>query len=97
MPFEQKLDDGICKAFKKEHGVDLFVNKAIDEDANQHLLLVYIPKDEQLGVEMLMNPIPYASEKERDEAYVNNINDEFANAFYEALKVHIQQKKSQND
>ena len=97
MPFELKLDDGICKAFKNELGVDLFINKANDEDTDQHLLLVYIPKDDTLGVQMLMNPIQYPSEQDRDNAFVNNVNDEFANSFYESLKIHIEQNRKKDE
>jgi len=93
MPFEQKLDDGICKAFKNEHGTDLFIKKAYDEDTDCHMLLAYIPKDEQLGLTMVMNPIAYPSEKDRDDAFTNNVNDNFANSFYQALIVHIENSK----
>lgn len=93
MPFTLQLDDGICKAFKNEFDVDLFVNKAHDEETNQHLLIVLIPKDEQLNVHMIYNPILYSSEEERDTAFVNNIDDNFANTFYERVVQHIENNR----
>jgi hypothetical protein len=93
MPFELKLNDGICKAFKDENDVDIFVNKGFDEDTNAHFLIVYIPKDEKLGVTQLMNPIQYPSEKDRDDAFENNINDTFANEFYKAVVNHVNENR----
>ena len=93
MAFTLKLDDGICKAFKNEADVDLFVNKGYDEDSKTHFLLVLIPKDETLGIVQVLNPIPYANEEERDNAFKNNINDYFANQFYEALTKQVNENK----
>lgn len=94
MPFTLKLDDGICKAFKNEHDVDLFVNKGYDEESNQHLLVVLIPKDEQLQVHMIYNPILFTSEQERDSSYENDINEDFANTFYQRVAEHIEKNRN---
>lgn len=94
MPFSLKIDDGICKAFKNEYDVDFFVNKGYDEQTNQHLLVVLIPKDEQLQAHMIYNPILFNSEKERDDSYENEINEEFANTFYQRVVEHIENNRT---
>jgi hypothetical protein len=94
MSFIQQLDDGICKAFKNEHDVDMFVNKAYDEEKNQHLLVVVIPKDDQLNVQMIYNPILFDTEEERDTSFTNDINDDFANTFYQRVAEHIEKNRN---
>ena len=71
----------------------MYVNKGYDEDSNIHFLIVFIPEDNTLGVTRLMNPIQYASEKERDDAFENNINENFANEFYKAVTDHVNQNR----
>lgn len=95
MGFIQQLDDGICKAFKNENDVDMYVNKGYDEETKQHLLIVLIPKDEQLQVHMVYNPIVFTTEEERDNSFTNDIHDDFANEFYKRVAEHIEKNRNQ--
>ena len=83
--FTLKIDDGICKGFKNEDNLDFFVNKAYDEETDTHCLLVYIPNLPQYNIKQVQNPVGYPSEADRDRAYTENINDEFANNFYKLI------------
>lgn len=99
--FTLKIDDGICKGFKDEDGLDIFVNKAVDEDTGAHCLLVYIPSIPELNANVIQYPIGFESESQRDDVYTNGITDEFVTKFYEDLYSHIKQnaelKESNSD
>jgi hypothetical protein len=95
--FTLKIDDGICKGFKDEDGLDFFVNKAYDEEANMHCLLIYVPKVPEFNITHVQQPLGYKSEKERDDVYKNNITDEFVNGFWDNLISKIKESKNNKD
>lgn len=96
--FTLQIDDGICKGFKNEEGLDIFVNKAIDEEKGMHALLVFVPKVPEFNIIQVQQPVFYESEAERDRVYTEEINDAFVNDFWNNLINHIkEQKKQQNE
>jgi hypothetical protein len=96
--FTLKIDDGICKGFKNEEEIDVFINKAYDEETQTHALLIYIPKIPQFNILQLRQPIFYESQEERDRIYTE-LGDEFVNQFWQQLVNHIteQKEKTEND
>lgn len=97
MKFTLKIDDGICKGFKDEDGVDFFVNKAHDEDSNTHCLLVFMPSFPKYNLLAIQQVFPYQSEKERDDFYTNEVNDDFVNNFISNLSKHIEDKRKEQE
>ena len=95
--FELKIDDGICKGFKNDDGLDFFINKAYDEETNTHCLLVYLPSLPEYNIHHVQQPIAYESEQERDRVYLENMDEDFVNSFYEALVIQIKENKNQNE
>ena len=94
--FTLKIDDVICKGFKDEDGLDFFVNKAYDEETETHCLLIFIPKIPKYNVQQVQNPIGYATEAERDQAYNEYMTDEFVNNFYQLICNKIEESKANN-
>ncbi len=92
--FKQKIDDGICKGFKNEEGLDFFINKAYDEESNTHCLLIYIPKLPEYNIEHVQQPLGYDNEQERDRVYTENMNEDFVNEFYKVLIDKIKANKN---
>jgi hypothetical protein len=95
--FELKIDDGICKGFKNEDGLDFFINKAFDEETGTHCLLVYLPSLPEYNIHHVQQPIGYESEQERDRVYLENMDEGFVNAFYETLIIQIKENKKNQD
>ena len=98
MIFTQRIDDGICKGFKDEDGVDFFVNKAHDEETNTHCLLIWMPSFPKYNVFGIQQILAYDSEKERDDFYTNSINDDYVNNYIKNLSEHIEtNRKNQQE
>lgn len=95
--FTLKIDDGICKGFKNEDGVDIFINKAFDDESNTHSLLIYIPNLPKYNIAHLRDLLTYENEEQRDGAYTHNMNDEFINMYYQALEKHIEESKNKKE
>jgi hypothetical protein len=91
--FKQKIDDGICKGFKNEEGLDFFINKAFDEETNTHCLLIYLPSIPEYNIQHVQQPLGYESEQERDRVYTENMDEDFVNDFYKLLIDQIKANK----
>jgi len=95
--FTLRIDDGICKGFKNEDEVDLFINKAYDEDTDTHALLIFIPKIPSHNIMAVQQPLFYKDEAEREKVYTD-LDSSFVDLFWHHLINQIEeQRKNQNN
>jgi hypothetical protein len=66
--YEIVSDNGFTKIFKLDD-VDMFVQKAFDEDSNKYFLITSIPTIPSLGVEHIKFPIVFELKEEMEQGY----------------------------
>jgi hypothetical protein len=66
-------ENDVSKTFKCED-IDVYIAKAVDEEASQHYLVASIPLIPETKTEKITFPMGFATEKERDDLF--NVFDE---------------------
>jgi len=69
--------------------VTMFVNKAFDEDSDAHFLVVSIRELPLLGVANIQYPIKFDTEEQRNDAFINEANEEWVSFFLPQLENNI--------
>jgi hypothetical protein len=80
------------KTFKIKD-VDLYLAKAYDDETNTHFLVVSIPHISETSTTQIQYPINFATEVERDEAFVK-FDISFAKTFVDDLITFMKEQQN---
>jgi hypothetical protein len=67
----------------------MFLNKAFDEDSDAHFLVVAIRELPLLGIANIQYPIKFDTEEQRNDAFINEANEEWVSFFLPQLENNI--------
>jgi hypothetical protein len=86
------------KAISKVGGeIDVFITKAFDEDTSKHFLVINIPFIPLLGVERIQLPISFESEEFRNNAFDEQVTEDWVSDTVVNFQNQILESKKNTD
>ena len=68
---ELVAENEFSKQFKLDGDIDLYLNKAVDDETDKHYIVTSIPIIKEVNCEHIQYPIQFNTSEERDNAFNN--------------------------